>query len=162
MVGSPPPRQGQLLKMDLDPTQGHERNGYRPVLVVSATLSDSHAGFCWVVPIITPKKGLPITERNQTARRLAGSWHPLVVAIKVHRLAGQTVFIGLCGNRSISGRHQRPSGQRAGCGINRPGPCQRLRGRGLPSACLSSLVSQWCYNNCNSCGAAYDETRKDN
>ncbi|MDR1111921.1 MAG: type II toxin-antitoxin system PemK/MazF family toxin [Deltaproteobacteria bacterium] len=59
MVGSPPPRQGQLLKLDLDPTQGHEQKGYRPVLVVSATLFNSHTGFCWVVPITTPKKGLP-------------------------------------------------------------------------------------------------------
>ncbi|MDR1242238.1 MAG: type II toxin-antitoxin system PemK/MazF family toxin, partial [Deltaproteobacteria bacterium] len=28
------------------------------VLVVSATLFNSHTGFCWVVPITTPQKGL--------------------------------------------------------------------------------------------------------
>ena len=59
MVKPNPPLQGQILKLDLDPTLGHEQKGYRPVLVVSATLFNSHAGFCWVIPITTPKKGLP-------------------------------------------------------------------------------------------------------
>ncbi len=54
-----PPRQGQVLKLDLDPTLGHEQKGYRPVLVVSASLFNKHTGFCWVAPITTPKKGLP-------------------------------------------------------------------------------------------------------
>jgi len=54
-----PPTQGQVLKLDLAPTLGHEQKGYRPVLVVSASLFNSHTGFCWVVPITTPRKGLP-------------------------------------------------------------------------------------------------------
>ncbi len=53
------PRQGQLLKLDLDPTIGHEQKGFRPVLVVSAALFNKHTGFCWIVPITTPQKGLP-------------------------------------------------------------------------------------------------------
>lgn len=53
------PEQGQILKLDLDPTLGHEQKGYRPVLVVSATLFNRHTGFCWVVPVTSPKKGLP-------------------------------------------------------------------------------------------------------
>lgn len=53
------PEQGQVLKLDLDPTLGHEQKGYRPVLVVSATVFNRHAEFCWVVPITTPQKGLP-------------------------------------------------------------------------------------------------------
>ncbi len=59
MVASQAPLQGQVLKLDLDPTLGHEQKGYRPVLVVSASLFNSHTGFCWVVPITTPQKGLP-------------------------------------------------------------------------------------------------------
>ena len=55
----PAPVQGQVLKLDLDPTLGHEQKGYRPVLVVSATAFNRHTGFCWVVPITTPQKGLP-------------------------------------------------------------------------------------------------------
>ena len=53
------PGQGQLLKLDLDPAPGHEQKGFRPVLVVSATLFNKHTGFCWVVPVTTPQKGLP-------------------------------------------------------------------------------------------------------
>jgi mRNA interferase MazF len=53
------PVQGEVLKLDLDPTLGHEQRGYRPVLVVSASLFNSHTGFCWVVPITSPRKGLP-------------------------------------------------------------------------------------------------------
>ena len=48
-----------MLKLDLDPTLGHEQKGYRPVLTVSATAFNRHTGFCWVVPITTPQKGLP-------------------------------------------------------------------------------------------------------
>ena len=59
MVKSKTPQQGQVLKLDLDPTLGHEQKGYRPVLVVSATIFNDHTGFCWVVPITTPQKGLP-------------------------------------------------------------------------------------------------------
>jgi len=60
MVSTPePPRQRQVLKLDLVPTLGHEQRGYRPVLVVSATLFNQHTGFCWVVPISTQQKGLP-------------------------------------------------------------------------------------------------------
>jgi len=54
-----PPQQGHVLKLDLDPTLGHEQKGYRPVLVVSASLFNRHTGFCWVVPVTTPQKGLP-------------------------------------------------------------------------------------------------------
>jgi mRNA interferase MazF len=53
------PEQGQILKLNLNPTVGHEQKGYRPVLVVSAALFNRHTGFCWVVPVTTPKKGLP-------------------------------------------------------------------------------------------------------
>ena len=55
----PAPVQGQVLKLDLDPTLGHEQKGYRPVLVVSASAFNRHTGFCWVIPVTTPQKGLP-------------------------------------------------------------------------------------------------------
>jgi mRNA interferase MazF len=59
MVSTHVPEQGQLLKLNLDPTIGHEQKGYRPVLVASSTIFNGHTGFCWIVPITTPKKGLP-------------------------------------------------------------------------------------------------------
>ncbi|MDR2669425.1 MAG: type II toxin-antitoxin system PemK/MazF family toxin, partial [Desulfovibrio sp.] len=54
MVTPQAPRQGQLLKLDLDPTLGHEQKGFRPVLVVSATIFNRHTGFCWIIPVTTP------------------------------------------------------------------------------------------------------------
>jgi mRNA interferase MazF len=59
MVSSQAPRQGQLLKLDLNPSLGHEQKGFRPVLVVSATIFNRHTGFCWIIPVTTPRKGLP-------------------------------------------------------------------------------------------------------
>lgn len=59
MVTIKVPRQGQVLKLDLDPTLGLEQRGYRPVLVVSATIFNDYTGFCWVVPVTTQQKGLP-------------------------------------------------------------------------------------------------------
>lgn len=53
------PAQGQVLTLSLDPTLGHEQKGYRLVLVVSASMFNKYTGFCWVVPITTPQKGLP-------------------------------------------------------------------------------------------------------
>jgi mRNA interferase MazF len=63
MVSPEPPIQGQVLKLDLTPTLGHEQKGYRPALVVSATLFNGQTGFCWVIPITTPLKGLPNEAR---------------------------------------------------------------------------------------------------
>jgi mRNA interferase MazF len=57
------PRQGEILKLSLDPTLGHEQKGYRPALVVSATVFNSRTGFCWLIPITTPQKGLPAELR---------------------------------------------------------------------------------------------------
>ncbi len=59
MVNREAPLQGEVLKLDLDPTRGHEQKGYRLVLVVSGSLFNRHTGFSWVVPVTTPQKGLP-------------------------------------------------------------------------------------------------------
>jgi mRNA interferase MazF len=59
MVGANAPKQGQLLKLDFNPTPGHQQKGFRSVLVVSASIFNRHSGFCWIVPITTPQKGLP-------------------------------------------------------------------------------------------------------
>jgi len=59
MVTVQAPEQGQLLKLDLDPTLGHEQKGYRPALVASSTIFNRHTGFCWIIPITTPQKGIP-------------------------------------------------------------------------------------------------------
>lgn len=67
------PQQGELLKLDLNPTLGHEQKGYRPVLVVSATIFNERTGFCWVIPITTPQKGLPNEIRLPEALTVSGT-----------------------------------------------------------------------------------------
>lgn len=67
------PEQGQVLKLDLDPTLGHEQKGCWPVLVVSATAFNQHTGFCWVVPITTLQKGLPNEIRLPEALPVHGT-----------------------------------------------------------------------------------------
>ena len=67
------PEQGQVLKLDLDPTLGHEQKGYRPVLVVSATIFNQHTGFCWVVPVTTPQKGMPNEIRLPEGLSISGT-----------------------------------------------------------------------------------------
>lgn len=54
------PEQGSLIFVSLDPTLGHEQKGRRPALVVSAGLFNGKTGFCWVVPITSHSKGLPL------------------------------------------------------------------------------------------------------
>lgn len=45
------PQQGDIVTVDLDPTLGHEQQGYRPVLVVSQDILSKTSPFVWVVPI---------------------------------------------------------------------------------------------------------------
>ena len=54
-----PPRQGELVKLDFDPTRGHEQRGYRPALVVSIKAFNRRTGLCWLVPVTSVQKGLP-------------------------------------------------------------------------------------------------------
>jgi len=48
------PKQGDIIKLDLDPTLGHEQAGYRPVLVVN-NLSFSRASNMLIICPITNK-----------------------------------------------------------------------------------------------------------
>lgn len=53
-------REGDLIWVNFSPTKGHEQNGERPALVVSAELFNKSTGLAWVVPITTQRKGLPM------------------------------------------------------------------------------------------------------
>lgn len=44
-------RQGEIYELDLDPTEGHEQQGFRPVLVISKTALNSHIKVAIAVPI---------------------------------------------------------------------------------------------------------------
>jgi mRNA interferase MazF len=59
MVSDPAPGRDNCSELDLDPALGHEQRGFRPVLVVSATVFIRHTGFCRIIPITARQKGLP-------------------------------------------------------------------------------------------------------
>lgn len=51
--------QGDYGFVDLNPTQGHEQAGRRPVLVVSCDVFNKATGMVWVVPVTTKPKSRP-------------------------------------------------------------------------------------------------------
>jgi len=63
-------KQGDIVKLDFDPTKGHEQTGYRPALVVSRTFFNAKTGQAVVCPITNrcrpfPMR-LPLDERTLT------------------------------------------------------------------------------------------------
>ncbi len=55
------PRQGDIIKINFDPTLGHEQQGRRPALVVSNnSYNDFARGVAMVCPITNKDKGIPI------------------------------------------------------------------------------------------------------
>ena len=57
---SPLPSRGQIWKVNLNPTRGHEQAGIRPALVVSVdTFNHGPAELAVVLPITTTARGIP-------------------------------------------------------------------------------------------------------
>ncbi|MCL2362985.1 MAG: type II toxin-antitoxin system PemK/MazF family toxin [Defluviitaleaceae bacterium] len=64
------PKQGDIIKLNLDPTKGHEQAGYRPVLVINNASSSKASNMMVICPITNtdrdsllhvPLKGLVTT-----------------------------------------------------------------------------------------------------
>ena len=65
------PQQGDIIKMDFDPTKGHEQQGRRPAAVVSNNAYNNFArGVAMVCPITSTDKNIPVhiklDERTNT------------------------------------------------------------------------------------------------
>jgi mRNA interferase MazF len=55
------PKRGDYVFVNLSPTVGHEQRGYRPALVISNDIFNTH-GTCFVCPITSkPKLNRPFT-----------------------------------------------------------------------------------------------------
>jgi mRNA-degrading endonuclease toxin of MazEF toxin-antitoxin module len=63
-------QRGENWKVDLDPTMGHEQQGYRPVLIVSEAAFNRVTAAPIVVPIT---RGGAFAQRNGFAVPLAGT-----------------------------------------------------------------------------------------
>lgn len=53
------PRQGDCFWADLDPTEGHEQFGRRPVLVLSENRYNERSGMIFMMPLTTKDKLFP-------------------------------------------------------------------------------------------------------
>ena len=54
------PHQGSIIKLNLDPTKGHEQTGYRPVLVISNASFSQASNMIIVCPITNTDRKNPI------------------------------------------------------------------------------------------------------
>jgi mRNA interferase MazF len=53
------PDAGHLIKIDFDPTKGHEQAGWRPAMVLSPASYNRRSGLAIVAPVTNQKKGYP-------------------------------------------------------------------------------------------------------
>jgi mRNA interferase MazF len=53
-------RQGDIIKVDLSPTVGHEQSGYRPVVVVSNDFVMTQTNMVYIAPITNTIRKFPL------------------------------------------------------------------------------------------------------
>ena len=56
-------KQGDIIKLNLSPTAGHEQRGYRPVLVVSNATHSRVSNMILVCPITNTDRNIPVHVR---------------------------------------------------------------------------------------------------
>jgi len=56
-------KQGDIIKLDLDPTKGHEQAGYRPVLVVNNSSFSRASNMIVICPITSTDRNNPLHTR---------------------------------------------------------------------------------------------------
>lgn len=53
-------KQGDIIKLDLSPTSGHEQSGYRPAVVVSNDFAIARTNVVYVAPITNAIRHFPL------------------------------------------------------------------------------------------------------
>jgi mRNA interferase MazF len=53
-------RQGDIIKLDLSPTVGHEQSGYRPAVVVSNDFAIAKTNVVYVAPVTNSTRNFPL------------------------------------------------------------------------------------------------------
>ena len=67
------PKQGDIIKMDFDPTKGHEQRGRRPALIVSnASFNKFARGVALVCPITNTDRGIPLHPKLDSRTETSG------------------------------------------------------------------------------------------
>ena len=52
--------QGAIIKMNLDPRQGHEQKGYRPYILLSNPIVNQHSNIAIFAPISNTERSYPL------------------------------------------------------------------------------------------------------
>ena len=66
------PDQGDICFADINPTKGHEQNGYRPVLVISSKLYSINTGMAVICPITSNTKLFPLHYELLNTKEING------------------------------------------------------------------------------------------
>ena len=67
------PKQGDIIKMNFNPTKGHEQQGQRPAVVVSNTAYNKFTrGVAMVCPITNTDRGIPIQPKLDSRTETTG------------------------------------------------------------------------------------------
>jgi mRNA interferase MazF len=84
---------GDIYWADLDPTQGHEQAGRRPVLILSHTVFNERSGTVIAVALTSQPQqaGFPLTLELSSAELPKKSWVKIsqIRILSVKRLAGR-------------------------------------------------------------------------
>jgi mRNA interferase MazF len=65
-------KQGEIIKVDLSPTIGHEQSGYRPVVVVSNDFVLAQTNIVYVAPITNTIRNFPLHVELDNRTRTTG------------------------------------------------------------------------------------------
>ncbi len=66
------PESGHIVKLDLDPSAGHEQGGWRPAVVLSPMSYNGKTNLAVVVPVTNQIKGYPFEVRLPTQMKTTG------------------------------------------------------------------------------------------
>jgi len=84
---------GDIVWANLDPTQGHEQSGLRPVLVLSQDVFNDKSGTVIAVALTSqePRAGFPLTLELSDAKLPKKSWVKIsqIRTLSIKRLGGK-------------------------------------------------------------------------
>lgn len=84
---------GDVVWANLDPTQGHEQSGMRPVLVLSQDIFNERSGTVIAVALTSqqPRAGFPLTLELSDSRLPKQSWAKIsqIRTLSTKRLGGK-------------------------------------------------------------------------
>lgn len=83
-------KQGDIIKLNLDPTKGHEQAGYRPVLVISNNSFSKASNMIIICPITNTNRNnplhVPLNHSQTTGFVMCDQIKAIDINIRSHKL----------------------------------------------------------------------------